>query len=570
MSPAELPGPALRTRRWGASWPARSQPNPRSTEPENLFRTRCSDVLAGLAGAIGDVPNGMASALLVAVNPVHGLYAGVAGPIAGGVLSGTGRMVVTTTTASALAAGSALDQVAPADRAAALVLLTLLTGVALTVAGLYRLARYTRFVSHSVMTGFLTGIAVNIVLAQLPQLAGRPGGAGQLLQHPGDVEPVSAATGLAAVVLLVVLRRTPLAAGATLAAVVLPTVAVTLAGADVATVADVGSFPTGLPVPDWPGLDTFSPALVTGALAVAAIVLVQGAGVGESAAAADRHAPDPNRDLVAQGAGNLASALIGGQPVGGSLGQTALNVASGARSRWAAVSSGVWMLLIVSLLSDLVGRVAMPTLSAVLVVAALGSMPVGRIRDVLGAGIISRVALVTTFGATLLLPVPQAVGLGVALSLLLQLNQEALDLRLVRLVPAGAGRLREVPVPAVLPDREVTIIDVHGSLFHAGAGTFQARLPDPAPSRRPAVVLRLRGHRTLGTTFVAVLVRYRQRLDPVQGRLYLSGVGPEVAATLADRAALAGSVVVYRATDLVGESTLAAARDAADWTTATR
>ena len=120
-------------------------------------------------------------------------------------------------------------------------------------------------------------------------------------------------------------------------------------------------------------------ASVTGALAVAAVVLVQGAGVAESAPNPDGSFSKPNRDFVAQGAGNLASGLFKGQPVGGSVGQTALNIAAGARTRWAAIFSGLWLLVILIVFSGLVGRVAMPTLAAILIFAAAASIRFSRI-----------------------------------------------------------------------------------------------------------------------------------------------------------------------------------------------
>ena len=120
-----------------------------------------ADMLAALPGAISRVPDGMAAAVLAGVNPVQGLYASFAGPIAGGLSSNTRLMVITTTSAAALAAGSALQGVPPNDRPAAIPLLVIMVGIVLVAAGIVHLGRYTRFVSYSVMIGFLTGIAVN-------------------------------------------------------------------------------------------------------------------------------------------------------------------------------------------------------------------------------------------------------------------------------------------------------------------------------------------------------------------------------------------------------------------------
>ncbi|TFB84011.1 SulP family inorganic anion transporter [Cryobacterium algoricola] len=94
------------------------------------------------------------------------------GSVAGGLSSSTRLMVITTTSASALAAGSAVAAVPEADRSRALFLLTLIAGILMIAAGVARLGRYTRFVPHSVMVGFLSGIGANIIFGQIPDLFG--------------------------------------------------------------------------------------------------------------------------------------------------------------------------------------------------------------------------------------------------------------------------------------------------------------------------------------------------------------------------------------------------------------
>jgi SulP family sulfate permease len=124
-------------------------------------RTVRDDAVAGLNGALTSVPDGMASGLLAGVNPIYGLYACIAGPIAGGALSSTQLMIVATTSASALGAGQALLTIPETDRTDALFLMVVLVGLLQVIFGLFRLGRLTRFVSYSVMTGFVAGIAIN-------------------------------------------------------------------------------------------------------------------------------------------------------------------------------------------------------------------------------------------------------------------------------------------------------------------------------------------------------------------------------------------------------------------------
>ncbi len=531
--------------------------------------------MAGLPGAISSVPDGMASAVLVGVNPVHGLYASFAGPLAGGLTSSTQLMVITTTTAAALAAGSAVSGVASDQRPEALILLTVLAGLVMVAAGLLRLGRYTRFVSHSVMTGFLTGVAVNIICGQLGDLSGVAAQGSNALAkaldvitHPGSVNVASLLSGLAALVILFGLAKTRWNMVSALVALIIPTLAVVVAGADsVARVEDAGAIPKLIPAPSLPDLSLISFDLIVNAFAIAVIVLVQGAGVSEAAPNADGRPSNMNRDFLAQGAGNIASGLFRGQPVGGSVGQTAVNAAAGARTRWAAIWSGIWMVVILVAFGGLVGKVVMPTLAAVLIFAAISSLRPHELATIWRTGRISQVAMAATFVATLFLPVAAAVGLGVVLSLLLQLNQEAMDLKVVELVPTDDNQFREQPAPRTLTSNQVIVLDVYGSLFYAGARTLQARLPEVAGAEAPAVVLRLRGRTSLGATFFRILGAYAEQLDAAGGRLYLSGLDPDMAQRLArtGRVSVTSPVRVFGATPVLGESTWAALHDAQAW-----
>jgi len=531
------------------------------------------ELLAGLPGAISSVPDGMAAAVLAGVNPVQGLYASFAGPVAGGLTSSTRLMVITTTSAAALAAGSALQGVPPDDRPAAIPLLVIMVGIVLVAAGVARLGRYTRFVSYSVMIGFLTGIAVNIVCGQLADLTGAPAHgsfplakAVSILAHPGSIDIASLLAGLGALALLVVLTRTRVALFSTLIALVIPTVVVILAGAtSVARVGDVGGIPGGIPVPRLPEFHYMSFSLIAGAFAIAAIVLVQGAGVAEAAPNTDGSPSSPNQDIIAQGAGNLAAGFFRGMAVGGSVGQTALNVSSGGRTRWAAIWSGVWLLVILAIFSGLVAKIAMPTLAAILIFAGIGSIRPGEITSILRTGRISQVVVITTFAATLFLPVAAAVGIGVALSLLLQLNQGAMDLTVVELIPLDGGRFEEPPSPAALKSYHVTILDVYGSLLYAGARTLATHLPNPEGAKSPVVVVRLRRRTSLGATFTKVVADYADRLADADGRLYLSGLDPSITQQLRRTGNIDGPVRTFEATPVVGESTMAAYLDAETW-----
>jgi SulP family sulfate permease len=532
-----------------------------------------TEAIAGLPGAIGSVPDGMAAAVLAGVSPVFGLYASSAGPVAGGLAASTRMMVITTTTAAALAAGSVLAGIDPDDRAASLFLLVIMAGALMILAGALKMGRFTRFVSHSVMIGFLTGVAANIVFGQLPDLTGVAaegstslGKGVYVILHPDEIFLPSLLAGLGTVLLLVLLGRTPIAVYASIVALAVPTLLVL--GVDgVARVEDIAEIPRGFPLPALPEIGQISGDLILAAFAIAAIVLVQGAGVAESAPNRDGSMSNPNRDFMAQGAGNIASGFFRGMPVGGSVGQTALNISAGAQGRWASVFSGVWMLVILVAFSGVVGAVAMPTLAAILIVAAVGSLRIGQIEAILRTSTTSRVAMIVTFVATLILSIPEAVGVGVIISLLLQLNQEAIDLRVVELVPRDDGSFDERPAPSTLSSHSVTLLDVYGSLFYAGARTLQARLPAIGDAVGPVVVLRLRGRTALGATAFKVFADYSAALRAVEGKLYLSGVDPALVSQFerAGHVETGGPVGIIEATPQLGESSRVAYKSAEAW-----
>jgi sulfate permease, SulP family len=539
-------------------------------------RSLREDGIAGLNSAVSSVPDGMASGVLVGVNPIYGLYACMFGPIAGGILSSTQLMVIATTSVASLSAGQALGSAEGDARLSALVLLVVSIGLLQILFGVFRTGQLTRFVSYSVMTGFVMGIAALTILSQLPVITGSQPERGEnkvaqtfhLLSNIGKVDLASLATAAVTLLLALLLPRTFLGKFGRLAAIIVPSILVAVFGLNsVKIVRDVGEIPSGLPTLHLPSLADFSVDVVTGAVAIAVIILVQGAGVSQSVPNPDGSRRDMSRDFIAQGAANIASGLFRGLPVGGSLSTTALTVISGARSRWASIFAGLWMALVVLVFPGSVSRVVMPALGMLLIVASVFTIKPRDARAVWNAGWSSRVAAATTFLCTLLLPIQAAVGIGVALSALLYINEASTDISLVELVKRDDGRIEEREAPHRLRSGQVTALDVYGHIFYAGARTLERLLPDPAGAEKPAVVLRLRGRKTFGATLIEVLSNYAGRLAEVHGKLYLTGLSEDAHEHVvrSGKLTLSGPVEVYAATPVVLESTSAAITDARTW-----
>lgn len=534
------------------------------------------DGIAGLNSAVSSVPDGMASGILAGVNPIYGLYACMVGPIAGGLFSSTQLMIIATTSAASLSAGQALGNLQGTDRESALFIMVILIGAAQVLFGLLRFGRLTRFVSFSVMTGFIMGIAVLTILSQLPTVMGYEPTEGNnkvtqtfsLMLNLRKIDSAAIGVSLVTLTLALALPRTKLGNFGRLVAIIIPSLLLLFFGLDkVQTVRDVGEIPSGIPIPHLPSLSAVSWDVVTGALAVAVVILVQGSGVSQSVPNPDRSRRSSSRDFFAQGAANVASGLFRGLPVGGSLSTTALTVMSGAVSRWAAIFAGLWMALLVIAFPGLVSYVAMPALAMLLILASISTIKPSEALSIWQTGWTSRLAIVTTFFSTLLLPIQAAVGIGVTLSALLYVNKSSTDVSLVELVKHPDGRIEERKAPKSLQDNEVTVLDVYGHLFYAGAHTLERLLPAPTGTQNPIIILRLRGRTSLGATLLEALSGYADKLKEANGRLYLTGLSEEayeqVIRTGKFRAA--GAVRIYEATSIRGQSTGRAKSDAEEW-----
>lgn len=533
------------------------------------------DSIAGLNTAIANVPDGMANGVLAGVNPVHGLYASMMGPFVGGIAASSQLMIITTTAAASLTAGQSISSLSEEERAVSLFVMVVLAGIFQVLVGSLRLGNLTRFVSFSVTTGFLGGISILLIMNQLPVITGIAATGSNSVSRTANllanVRSISLWPFLMAgftFILAILLPRTRLGAPGRLLAIILPTLLVFLLGIEsVPVVSDAEAIPTGLPKPFLPSL-TAMVEVVTGAFSLSVVILVQGAGVSQSVPNPDRSARDSSRDFIAQGAANIASGLFRGLPVGGSLSTTALNLLAGARSRWSSVFAGIWMSLILLIFLDLVSHIIMPALGGLLILAGIRSIRPSEIMAVGNAGWPSKLAAVTTFLATLFLPIQAAVGIGVVLSALLFVNESSTDISVVELVRRPDGKLEEQKPSSRLSDNKVTVLDIYGNLFYAGARTLERKLPRPGEgARHPVVVLRLRGRTSFGATLVDVLAAYSEELRKADGRLYLTGVDREAYRQVirSSKLRLNGPVRAYEVTPVLGESTSQAVAHARAW-----
>jgi len=537
------------------------------------------DLIAGLTTGVANIPDAMASAILAGINPLQGLYAIMIGTPLGALFGSSAFMNVAATSALAITAGAAIAGYSEDARASAITTLALLTGVVMLLAGLLKLGRLLRFVSNSVVIGFLTGVSINVILSQLGDFTGYSSAysnkvvkAIDTLLHLDQIDPQTTAIGLLTVAVILLVDRTRLRNFSMLFGMLIGSAVVVLLGwigvqvvNDVATIPDTLKLITIVQLPDL----TIAPALIADAIALAIIALVQGAGVSKAYPNPDGKYPDSSRDFVGQAAANIGAGFFQGMPIGGSVSGTALNVSSGAKSRWANIFSGLIVVVAVLIFSPAVSMVAMPAMAAVLIVAGFQSFKWNRIADIWATGWPPRIVMLVTLVLTLAIPLQQAVFLGVLLSILAYFFITSThEVRLTQIIQNPDGSVTEGPAPAELASNAVTVLQIYGNMTFTGAETLEQFLPKADSATRPVVILRLRAQEGIGSSFITVLERYSQQIKAVGGRLMVAGVSTKVKGQL-DRTETTGELLgpdnVFVATTNLGVSTRAALAAAQRW-----
>ena len=349
-----------------------------------------ADATAGITFAVVNIPQAMANALLATVNPIFGLYTLMVATPLGALFTGSVYMNVSTTSALSIAAADALVGVPESAKAANLAVLVLLIGIFQLVAGLFKLGTYLRFVSNSVMVGFINGIALLIILGQLGDLTGydsrfstKPFQLADTILNLDQIDWATLTIGLLMIALILIIDRTRYSKVSFVVALFVCTALVQILGLEsVAVVGDIAESSASLTSVLIPNF-TLAPNLLSSALAVAIIGLVQGAGVSQSYPNPDGKYPDASRDFFGQGLANIATSFFQGIPAGGSMSGTSLVVNTGAVTRWANILAGIFVIPLVLLFSGLINLIPMTALAGLLIVVGLQSL---KLNDIVTAG----------------------------------------------------------------------------------------------------------------------------------------------------------------------------------------
>ncbi|MGW4364285.1 SulP family inorganic anion transporter [Nocardia takedensis] len=470
------------------------------------------DLLAGLTVWAVLVPESLAYAGIAGLPPVVGLYAAVPALVLYAALGSSRHLVVGPMSATAALSASIIAPLAAggSDRYVALAAaLAIVTGIVGLLAGLLRLGFVAAFISEPVLKGFIVGLALTIIVGQVPKLFGVERAEGNffeqtwgLLGELGDLDVRTTIIGAVSLILVLAVKRwLPLIPGSLLV-VLLAITAVALFGFDDKGVAIVGHIDAGLPtlgLPDGVGADMFLD-LVGPACGVLLIGFAEGLGAAKTYAARAGYEIDANRELAGMGAANLGSGLCAGMVVNGSLSKTAVNGGAGARTQLSGLVVALATVLTLLFLTGLFEKLPEATLAAVVIAAvvelvdfaalrALYRVWTRRLGSIYGAAARAdfAAAMAAMLGVLLFDTLPGLV-IGIAVSMLLLLYRSSRP-HVAALVRADNRWVEIADHPGAVSDPSVLVVRVEAGLYFANADRVRTRIEDLCGDRTEIVVL---------------------------------------------------------------------------------
>jgi SulP family sulfate permease len=504
-----------------------------------------SDVIAGLITAAVVIPKAMAYATIAGLPVQVGLYTAFLPMVIYAVLGTSRPLSVSTTTTLAILAAAQLGQVVPEGDPASLmraaVTLTFLVGAVLVLASILRLGFIANFISEPVLIGFKAGIALVIVVDQVPKLLGVHFSKGpfvhNLLAIGQAVPHTSVPTLIVAVVMIVLLigiEHFLPKAPAPLIVVAGGIAGASLLGLQAHGVEVVGQIPQGLPsliFPDFSLVEKLWP----GAVGIALMSFTETVAAGRAFATSEEPPPRPNLELLATGLGNAFGAFLGAMPSGGGTSQTAVNRLAGARTQVAELATAAAALLTMLFLAPLIGLMPQATLAAVVIVYSIGLIQPADFRAILKVRRTEFIWALIAVAGVVLLGTLKGILVAVVASIVALAYQTADPPVHVLGRKPGTNVFRphskEHPEDEIFPG--LLMLRLEGRVFFLNAQRIAEKMRTLVNEAKPKVVaLDLSGVFDFEYSALTMLVEGEKRLRERGGSMWLVGLNPGVLAVI--------------------------------------
>lgn len=471
--------------------------------PDYRLSTFHQDILAAVIVTVMLIPQSLAYAMLAGLPPEIGLYASIAPLLLYAVFGSSRTLSVGPVAVIALMTAVAAGNIATSgstEYLTTVILLTLLSGVMLTVMGLLRLGFLANFLSHPVISGFITASAIIIAFSQLKHLLGISANGHNLpelllslVNSLADLHLITLLLGGGSLLFLYASRRwlsqflqhlgcshsisSSLGRLAPILAVIVTTGISSFFTLSDQGLAVVGDIPAGLPPLTLPSTDfSLWKELWIGALLISIVGFVESVSVGQTLAAKRRERIDPNQELVGLGIANLGSAFSAGMPVTGGFSRSVVNFDAGARTPAAGAYTALGILIVIVWFTPLLAALPIATLAATIIVAVVSLIDWHAVKHTWRYSKSDFTAMLVTILATLLQGVEIGIIAGVGLSLALHLYRTSRPHSAVVGRIAGTEHFRNIDRHQVETHPKLVLLRVDESLYFPNARYLEDRV----------------------------------------------------------------------------------------------
>jgi SulP family sulfate permease len=517
-----------------------------------------SDLIAGLTVAAISFPQAIAYALIAGVDPKFGVYSAIVVTTVASIFGSSSHLINGPTSAISLLVFTALafiDSENTNQLFEALFLLGVLVGTFQIIISVFKLGNLTRYISESVIIGFMAAASLLLAVGQLGNALGvkdKGNGHMQVLRRVwltvfrGDAINYRALTlSVTAVLLAVVLRKLVQRFGwpqiDMLVVLIITALIAYLAGWSTpgaggrTAVSLAAKVPRSLPTPHIPDVHTgWLPELSTSALAIAFVGIIEALSIAKAIAHQTQQKIDYNRQIMAEGLANLAGGFFQSLPGSGSLSRSAINFQSGAKTRFSGIVSAATVAVALLLFAPLLRYVPQPALAGLLLVTAARLVDFKRLVYTLKASRYDAGLVIVTAITGIAIDLDKAVLLGVVLSILLFVPRAA-KLKAKELIVTPERVVRE-RIPSDLADPSIVIFDLEGELFFGAAPELDRHLAAIGERIRADdskfVILRLKRVRHPDVVCIERIDHFLRELTERGVTVLLAGVRPDLIGAL--------------------------------------
>lgn len=532
-----------------------------------------ADLSAGLTVGMVVIPQSMAYAAIAGVNPVYGLFTAIIPTIIGALFGSYPYLVTGPTNPTALVTASVLlGYVDRANYVEYVLALSILAGLFKLLIGLLKLGSLSRYISNSVLIGFLSAAGVLIIAGQLGNLLGvgiiRSNGIWgiltSLIENIKSIQPLTLIVSLGSIGVMLGIRAINPKLPAALITILVASLFVFLVGwgsQGVLLVSDSG-------LPSHLGLQFHFPkismneffGLASSGVAVALFGLMESVSIAKAMSQMTGDRLDPSREMVGQGLASLIGGFFLCMPSSGSPSRTVINVVNGAKTRFSSIISGISVLIFLVLFSNLIGYVPLPALAAVVVVSSAGLINFSLIKLTWNSHVQSRVVMVLSFMSTLILPLEYAIYLSVLITILIFLGQSS-NVILTYILEDENGDFVELPMDRIEKQNpRIAIVNVEGDLFFAAVEGLMDQIDRILETDLKVLILRFRRTHLLASTGIMALSQIIRTTKEKGVEVLFCGVHDEIEEPLESAGILraVGPSHIFKAGDRLFSSTQSA------------